>query len=34
MIGEEVSDSDKVAQGLQIRFLYTECDFPIQIVNL
>ena len=29
MIGEEVSDSDKVAHGLQIRFLYTECDFPI-----
>ena len=29
MIGEEVSDPDKVAHGLQIRFLYTECDFPI-----
>lgn len=29
MIDEEVSNSDKVAHGLQIRFIYTECDFPI-----
>ena len=34
MIDKEVSNSDKVAHGLQIRFLYTECDFPISMVNL